>query len=332
MSESLSINRPTRAIDLCASAFIDCELHAQDAIALAAYVRYLESRLATPKPAEDAQAPDNEAWVRACDAAFERLQSSVGPAILKTVARSAMRAVLEAGIAALRSAPAAQGVSSLTDAQIDIGHAPKNLSWSDARVWCVGYDAGFAAALSEVVSESAPSAQEAMRDRLLSALERASAAETALRNLVDECDNDKVLGWEARMGACIDRANKLLAASESGVSEPVDQPDFWWSPARNQLLAHQSTAKWPHGEWTGTFEQGLKSGMTPLFTRPQPGGDAARKALERVRGKLVRMGAKLPIEVKGTVESAIQTGHSHALLLVEEELAVLAGGQTGEEA
>jgi hypothetical protein len=55
------------------------------------------------------------------------------------------------------------------------------------------------------------------RDRLLRALERAAAAESALRALVDECDNDSTVGWEDRMKRCIDHANQLLA-SAAGVA------------------------------------------------------------------------------------------------------------------
>jgi hypothetical protein len=51
------------------------------------------------------------------------------------------------------------------------------------------------------------------RDRLLSALERAGAAETALRVLVDECDNDMASGWECRMNVCMNNARRLLAAA-----------------------------------------------------------------------------------------------------------------------
>lgn len=50
-------------------------------------------------------------------------------------------------------------------------------------------------------------------DRLLAALERAVKAESALRALVDECDNDLTVGWEERMRARIDDANRLLASS-----------------------------------------------------------------------------------------------------------------------
>ena len=49
------------------------------------------------------------------------------------------------------------------------------------------------------------------KDILLAALERASAAESMLRRLVDETENDGVIGWEERMTQCIADANKLLA-------------------------------------------------------------------------------------------------------------------------
>lgn len=51
-----------------------------------------------------------------------------------------------------------------------------------------------------------------LADRLLAALERASAAESSLRALVDECDNDSTPGWEERMAGRIAQANRLLAA------------------------------------------------------------------------------------------------------------------------
>ncbi|WP_202863795.1 DUF3850 domain-containing protein [Burkholderia gladioli] len=55
-------------------------------------------------------------------------------------------------------------------------------------------------------------------DRLLAALERAVKAESALRALVDECDNDLTVGWEERMRARIDDANRLLAPAEAMAS------------------------------------------------------------------------------------------------------------------
>ena len=58
--------------------------------------------------------------------------------------------------------------------------------------------------------EEAQQPAETARDQLLAALERAGNAESALRRLVDECDNYKP-GWEERMQSCIDNANKLLA-------------------------------------------------------------------------------------------------------------------------
>lgn len=60
-------------------------------------------------------------------------------------------------------------------------------------------------------TESAPT-PASVPDGLLAALERAAAAESALRRLVDECENDHVRGWEDRMNQCIAEANALLAS------------------------------------------------------------------------------------------------------------------------
>jgi len=49
------------------------------------------------------------------------------------------------------------------------------------------------------------------QDRLLAALERASACESALRRLADESDNEITPGWEGRMRSAIDHANTVLA-------------------------------------------------------------------------------------------------------------------------
>lgn len=71
------------------------------------------------------------------------------------------------------------------------------------------------------------------QDRLLAALERAASAETALRNLVDECDNDSAPGWEDRMRECIDRANRLLAAPASLGEAKAVAPEWpQWSEAK----------------------------------------------------------------------------------------------------
>lgn len=56
------------------------------------------------------------------------------------------------------------------------------------------------------------------------------------------------------------------------------------------------------------------SGPVPNDTYP---------ALERIAEKLKAAGAKIPIEVQGTIESGIRTGLSTALFLVEEELDLL---------
>lgn len=56
-------------------------------------------------------------------------------------------------------------------------------------------------------------AEEVQRDRLLAAVERAAKAETALRRLVDECENDTTTGWEDRMRDCIADAQLILKAT-----------------------------------------------------------------------------------------------------------------------
>lgn len=48
------------------------------------------------------------------------------------------------------------------------------------------------------------------------------------------------------------------------------------------------------------------------------------KALERIAEKLKRAGARVPVETKGTIESAMAAGLSMALVLIEEEQAALA--------
>ncbi len=61
--------------------------------------------------------------------------------------------------------------------------------------------------------------------RLEAALERAGAAESALRRLVDECENENILGWEDRMIECIDSANKLLSAQQAQPERRFDTPE-----------------------------------------------------------------------------------------------------------
>lgn len=63
-----------------------------------------------------------------------------------------------------------------------------------------------------------PRASVDTKDRLLAALERASMAESALRELVDECGNDTHAGWEDRMNYCITRANSILARQTSSMT------------------------------------------------------------------------------------------------------------------
>lgn len=52
------------------------------------------------------------------------------------------------------------------------------------------------------------------QDRLIMALERAGSAESALRELIDECENDMKPGWEDRMTSCIERGNCVLKMRE----------------------------------------------------------------------------------------------------------------------
>lgn len=49
------------------------------------------------------------------------------------------------------------------------------------------------------------------------------------------------------------------------------------------------------------------------------GAYAAIEALRGIEEKLLRAGAVLPVEVKGTIESAVKTGLSIALCLVVSE-------------
>jgi hypothetical protein len=69
---------------------------------------------------------------------------------------------------------------------------------------------------------------DADKDRLLAALERAAAAEDALRALTDECNNDAIPGWEDRMQACIERANRILAP------QATQQPDAGEPPLKRE--------------------------------------------------------------------------------------------------
>ena len=78
---------------------------------------------------------------------------------------------------------------------------------NEASVWAAAWKAALAGTATHQMLD--------LKDRLLTALERASGAESALRSLVDECDNDSHLGWEERMTERINAANHLLA-SEGG--------------------------------------------------------------------------------------------------------------------
>ena len=61
-----------------------------------------------------------------------------------------------------------------------------------------------------------------MKYALVDALERAGAAESALRRLVDECENEGTPNWQTRMIECIDHANRLLARNAT-IAQP-EQP------------------------------------------------------------------------------------------------------------
>lgn len=72
--------------------------------------------------------------------------------------------------------------------------------------------AEYSAALDSISSPPiSQQLQPAAQLRLEAALERAGAAESVLRRLVDECENENIHGWEDRMIECIDSANKLLS-------------------------------------------------------------------------------------------------------------------------
>ena len=57
----------------------------------------------------------------------------------------------------------------------------------------------------------------------------------------------------------------------------------------------------------------------PLYAAPQPA--AAQPVLQGIADQLRKAGATLPVEVKGTIESAMQSGLSIALVIVEEAIA-----------
>ena len=59
----------------------------------------------------------------------------------------------------------------------------------------------------------------------------------------------------------------------------------------------------------------------PVSTTTQP---AELPALNRIREKLTRAGARIPIDNQGTVDSAIKSGLSIAMMLVEDEITALA--------
>jgi len=65
-------------------------------------------------------------------------------------------------------------------------------------------------------------AQEAAKDRLLVALERAVWAETSLRELADECENHTTPGWEDRMQSCLLHARQVLKAAPVAAA-PTDE-------------------------------------------------------------------------------------------------------------
>lgn len=95
------------------------------------------------------------------------------------------------------------------------------------------------------IQQAAGAVPEGWKDRLLHALERAAAVESALRALVDECDNDKIAGWEERMGTCIDNANRLLSAPyiTASAAPPKQQQDEPLSMSMFASLADFEAAK-----------------------------------------------------------------------------------------
>ncbi len=71
-----------------------------------------------------------------------------------------------------------------------------------------------------------------------------------------------------------------------------------------------------------------------MTTTPQqePAGATALESLKDIKTKLERAGAKIPLENKGTIESAMQSGLSMAMLLITEKIDGLESAASGEAA
>ncbi len=154
----------------------------------------------------------------------------------------------------------------------------------------------------------APVGAVPQQDRLLAALERAGAAESALRALVDECDNDSTPGWEARMQACILRANHVLAAIEAD-RQRRGEPVAWYLPSNDgydSMFRDHATVKSCTGNpWAGWI---------PLYTAPvapQPATPVVKESLtvaEPVKEVSAYEIQRLWLEVRHQ-DARTQTGH-----------------------
>ena len=131
--------------------------------------------------------------------------------------------------------------------------------------------------------QAAPVGTAPIKDRLLCALERAAAAETALRRLVDECENDKAPGWEDRMLDCIAVANALLAAPPPPEREPLtDEQIFAIAkdvfPGNAHELIHETSPDYARA-------CGMEPGARWTCSEVRPGQTLAlSRAIERKHG------------------------------------------------
>lgn len=70
----------------------------------------------------------------------------------------------------------------------------------------------------------------------------AARVESALRRLADECDNDRVPGWEDRMQACIAESNAVLSR-DTALPAPSGFPRSWKNSVRVAIETLQTESE-----------------------------------------------------------------------------------------
>lgn len=106
--------------------------------------------------------------------------------------------------------------------------------------------------------------------------------------------------------------------------------DCGWMPSERRRI-EDSISEWNDAITGSTAAQAQIARLEAERDEARATVARMREAMEAVRQKLIRAGAKLPVENKGTIESAMAGGLSIALAVVDGEIDALSATAKPQE-